>query len=163
MRHCGRYLQPSYDLKLSVKRHGDVSVCVALVEAAAFTVTATEHGRVMKKLVLKVRFGSVKLLLAFLCWRARLDFILFFFASCFFFHLVVFLEFGIYLLFFLFSFPFSPPPLGLQVRNSARQYIRVYLSGAAGAAELWSTSVAGKPVKPANDGQVRLIFISCFL
>lgn len=46
--------------------------------------------------------------------------------------------------------------LVLKVRNSARQYVRVYLSSVAGY-ELWSTSVAGKAVKPATDGQAVMI------
>ncbi len=50
-----KYLLPDYQLKLSVKKHGDVDVLIAAVDCAYFTATKVEEGRVMYKLIMKVR------------------------------------------------------------------------------------------------------------
>ena len=68
-----KYLLPDYQLKLSVKKHGDVDVLIAAVDCAYFTATKVsiiivfvvfvsmmcvvevEEGRVMYKLLMKVR------------------------------------------------------------------------------------------------------------
>ena len=50
-----KYLLPDYQLKLSVKKHGDVDVLIAAVDCAHFTATKVEEGRVMYKLIMKVR------------------------------------------------------------------------------------------------------------
>lgn len=49
-----KYLLPEYQLKLSVKKHGDVDVLIAAVDCAYFTATKVEEGRVMYKLIMKV-------------------------------------------------------------------------------------------------------------
>ena len=49
-----KYLLPDYQLKLSVKKHGDVDVLIAAVDCAYFTATKVEEGRVMYKLLMKV-------------------------------------------------------------------------------------------------------------
>ena len=49
-----KYLLPEYQLKLSVKKHGDVDVLIAAVDCAYFTATKIEEGRVMYKLLMKV-------------------------------------------------------------------------------------------------------------
>ena len=50
-----KYLLPDYTLGLSVKKHGDVDVLIAAVDVAYFTATKVEEGRVMYKLLMKVR------------------------------------------------------------------------------------------------------------
>ena len=45
---------PDYQLKLSVKKHGDVDVLIAAVDCAYFTATKVEEGRIMYKLLMKV-------------------------------------------------------------------------------------------------------------
>lgn len=82
-----KYLRPKYDLSLSVTKHADVSVLVAVIEKALFTCTVTEDGKQMHKLLAKVR-------------------------------------------------------------NTQQQYVRVALKPEC---EIWSTVVAGRPVKPARD------------
>ena len=49
-----KYLVPNYQLSLSVKKHGDVEVLIAAVDAAHFVVTQTDEGRVMQQLIMKV-------------------------------------------------------------------------------------------------------------
>eukprot|EP00042_Codosiga_hollandica_P031636 m.193942 g.193942 ORF g.193942 m.193942 type:complete len:702 (+) comp53689_c0_seq3:1009-3114(+) len=50
-----KFLQPTYELQVSVKKHEDVDVLIAVVDVATFTATKTEEGRVMYRLVMKMR------------------------------------------------------------------------------------------------------------
>jgi hypothetical protein len=49
-----KFLQPNYSLSLSVKKHDDVDVLIAVVDVAHFTATKTAEGRTMYKMLMKV-------------------------------------------------------------------------------------------------------------
>lgn len=88
-----KFLHPDFALSLNVKKHSDVDVLIAVVEKAHITVSVTEEGRMLTKIV-------------------------------------------------------------AQVRNTQRQFLRVETPKGS---EVWSTVVAGKPVKPAMDKDARLM------
>jgi len=53
--HSYKFLNPSYSLSLNVKKHADVSVLIAVIDSAHYTVTYTEEGTILYKVLLKVR------------------------------------------------------------------------------------------------------------
>jgi hypothetical protein len=87
-----KFLEPAYHLELKVKKHADVGVLIAACDEAHFITTVSGEGKVLHKLVLRIR-------------------------------------------------------------NTQKQYVRIKIPGRY---EIWSTTVAGSPVKPAMDeeGQV---------
>jgi hypothetical protein len=50
-----KFLQPGYELVLDVKKHADVGVLIAVIDAAHFTAALSEEGSVMYKLLLSVK------------------------------------------------------------------------------------------------------------
>jgi len=50
-----KFLEPRIWVELQVKKHDDVSVLIAVVESAHITTTQTEEGRILTKVVAKVR------------------------------------------------------------------------------------------------------------
>lgn len=50
-----KYLDPSFQLEVDVKKHGDVGVLIAIVEECQLDVTVTEEGSMLTRLSAKVR------------------------------------------------------------------------------------------------------------
>ena len=50
-----KFLLPGFELALDVKKHADVDVLIAVIDAAFFTATQCDDGSIIHRLTLQVR------------------------------------------------------------------------------------------------------------